>query len=72
MTPTLEELSDFWQDVLHVRCGGNVSQAKEYLLHHYAFYPHSAIGRFAGHLLKLLGRKGVFPRAIRNGNMNWR
>lgn len=68
----LEELSDFWQDVLYVRCKGDLTQARDYLLLQYSHYPHSSMGRFSGQLLKLLAKQGVLKRAIYPGNMSWR
>ena len=72
MKPTLEEISDYWQDVLHVRCAGNVDRAVSALVEDYARYPQSSNGRFAHHTLRFLTKKGVLPRQIRNGNMKWR
>jgi hypothetical protein len=72
MTPTLEEISDYWQDVLHVRCLGNVDMAVGAMIHDLTRYPNSANGRFARATLKFLASKGMFPRKIRNGNMMWR
>lgn len=69
---SLEELSDFWQDVLYVRCKGDVNKARDELLRQYSLYPHSSMGRFSGQTLKLLSKTGVLKRAIYPGNMSWR
>lgn len=51
MTPTIEELSDFWQDVLWVRCHGNAAQAEETVLNIVMDSPYTSEGRFAGALV---------------------
>lgn len=72
MNIPLEELSDFWQDVLYVRCNGNRRKARTYLVYQFSHYPHSSEGNYSGRVLRMLGRQGVFSRNIRNGNMKWR
>ena len=72
MNPTIEELSDFWQDVLYVRCKGNSAKAMEYLVAQYSLWPNSSTGRYALALLKHLGKEHILLKARRNGNMKWR
>ena len=55
MTPTLEELSDFWQDVLHVRCKGDVLRAVLRLIETVEQGPNTSDGRFACALLLFVG-----------------
>jgi hypothetical protein len=55
MNPTLEELSDFWQDVLHVRCKHNVPLAMLRVIDLIDQRPHTRDGQFAQALLDFLG-----------------
>jgi hypothetical protein len=55
MTPTLEEMSDFWQDVLHVRCKGDVLKAVLRLIETVDQRPNTSDGRFACALLLFVG-----------------
>lgn len=57
MTPTLEELSDFWQDVLHVRCKHDVALAILRLVDLVDQKPHTRDGQFARALLDFLGEQ---------------
>ena len=55
MTPTLEELSDFWQDVLHRRCKGDVLRAVLQIIEMAGRATHTSEGRFACTLLLFVG-----------------
>jgi hypothetical protein len=55
MTPSLEELSDFWQDVLHVCCMGDVLRAVLRLIDLVDQRPNTSDGRFARALLLFVG-----------------
>ena len=54
MTPTLEEISDFWQDVLWTRYHGDVVKAIRYVVNFSTMYPHTSGGQHAIGLLALL------------------
>jgi len=57
MTPTLEELSDFWQYMLHERCEHNPSLALLRILKTIDRNPHTRHGQFAQALIDFLFEK---------------
>lgn len=57
MNPSLEELSDFWQDVLHVRCKHDPLLAILRLVDLVDQKPHTRDGQFARSLLDFLAEQ---------------
>lgn len=54
MNPTTEELSDFWQDVLHRRCQHSPAMALLHIVELVDRKPNTSAGRFAQALITFL------------------
>lgn len=64
MNPTLEELSDFWQDVLWVRSHGNVALAIDTVLNIVMDSPQTSEGRFASVLVPIIAAAWARDRRL--------